>query len=39
MDLLIAAHAASVGAVLVTGDQAFQQAEGPRKSVNWADDV
>jgi tRNA(fMet)-specific endonuclease VapC len=39
MDLLIAAHAASVGAVLVTGDQAFQQAEDLHPSVNWTDDV
>jgi tRNA(fMet)-specific endonuclease VapC len=39
MDLLIAAHAACVGAVLVTGDQAFQHAEGLYTSVNWADDV
>lgn len=39
MDLLIAAHAASVGAVLVTGDQAFQQSEDLQPSVNWTDDV
>lgn len=37
MDLLIAAHAASIGAVLVTGDLAFRHTGNT--IVNWADDV
>jgi tRNA(fMet)-specific endonuclease VapC len=37
MDLLIAAHATSIGGVLVTGDQALRNAGGI--TVNWADDV
>jgi tRNA(fMet)-specific endonuclease VapC len=37
LDLLIAAHAASIGAVLVTGDRAFQHIGGV--TVNWADDI
>jgi tRNA(fMet)-specific endonuclease VapC len=43
MDLLIAAHAASVGAVLVTNDNAFKNLEGlkeaPHATVNWATDL
>ena len=42
MDLLIAAHAAAVGAVLVTNDHALQECSrhlGVRQTVNWADDV
>ena len=42
MDLLIAAHAAAVGAVLVTNDhtlQAWSKRIDVRQTVNWADDV
>ncbi len=39
LDLLIAAHAASLGAVLVTSDRAFQNAEGLYSTVNWASDL
>jgi hypothetical protein len=42
MDLLIAAHAAAVGAVLVTNDYALKECSkciGVRQTVNWADDV
>jgi tRNA(fMet)-specific endonuclease VapC len=39
LDLLIAAHAASLGAVLVTNDRAFQEAEGLYSTVNWASDL
>jgi len=39
MDLLIAAHAASIMAVLVTGDQAFHHTEGLFGAVDWTDDV
>ena len=43
MDLLIAAHAASIGAVLVTNDNAFKNLEGlkeaPHATVNWATDL
>jgi tRNA(fMet)-specific endonuclease VapC len=39
MDLLIAAHAISVGAVLVTNDQSFAQVEDLHAMVNWATDV
>lgn len=39
MDMLIAAHAISMGAVLVTNDRAFAQAEGLRGVVNWASDL
>lgn len=38
MDLQIAAHAESIGAVLVTSDKAFANAEAPSVMVNWADD-
>lgn len=39
MDMLIAAHAMAVRAVLVTNDQAFQQVENLPGTVNWATDV
>ena len=39
MDMLIAAHAISVGARLVTHDTVFQQAEELSASVNWATDL
>ena len=38
LDLLIAAHAIAVGAVLVTNDKAFAQVAGSRVPVNWATD-
>ena len=38
VDMLIAAHAISVGAVLVTHDSAFKQVEGLR-TVDWATDL
>jgi tRNA(fMet)-specific endonuclease VapC len=42
MDLLIAAHAAAVGAVLVTNDYTLRECSKHievRQTVNWADDV
>ena len=42
MDLLIAAHAAAVGAVLVTNDHTLEECSkyiDVRQTVNWADDV
>jgi tRNA(fMet)-specific endonuclease VapC len=39
VDLQIAAHAVSVGAVLVTNDKAFQRMADLGKTVNWANDV
>lgn len=39
LDLLIAAHAVSLDAILVTGDRAFQQASGLLRVVNWATDL
>ncbi len=39
MDLLIAAHAHSIDAVLVTRDRALQQVSGLVKIVNWATDL
>ncbi len=42
MDLLIAAHAAAVGAVLVTNDHTLEACSkhiDVRQTVNWADDV
>jgi tRNA(fMet)-specific endonuclease VapC len=42
MDLLIAAHAAAVGAVLVTNDHTLEECSkhiDVRHTVNWADDV
>jgi predicted nucleic acid-binding protein len=42
MDLLVAAHAAAVGAVLVTNDHTLRECSkhiDVRQTVNWADDV
>lgn len=39
MDMMIAAHAVSTMAVLVTNDKAFGQVEDLRFSVNWAKDL
>lgn len=39
MDMMIAAHAIAVGAVLVTNDKAFAQVEQLRSRVNWATDL
>lgn len=39
MDMLIAAHAVSVGAVLVTNDNAFRHVEDIGKIANWATDL
>jgi tRNA(fMet)-specific endonuclease VapC len=39
MDMLIAAHAAAIGAVLVTHDGAFQNVQNLTATVDWADDV
>ena len=39
MDILIAAHAISNGAVLVTRDRAFAQVENLAGVVNWATDL
>jgi tRNA(fMet)-specific endonuclease VapC len=39
MDLLIAAHAVAVGAVLVTRDRAFQQIKNLVRIENWATDL
>ncbi len=39
LDLLIAAHAIAVGAVLVTNDKAFAQVAGLPGTVNWATDL
>lgn len=39
MDMLIAAHAISSGAVLVTRDRAFAHVEGLAGVVNWATDL
>jgi tRNA(fMet)-specific endonuclease VapC len=42
IDLLIAAHAAAAGAVLVTSDRTLQECSrlvGVRQTVNWADDL
>ena len=39
LDLLIAAHAISTNATLVTGDKAFAQVEDLRPPVNWAIDL
>jgi tRNA(fMet)-specific endonuclease VapC len=36
LDLLIAAHAIAVGAVLVTNDKAFSSVADLPKIVNWA---
>lgn len=39
LDMLIAAHALSIGAVLVTRDKAFQQLAELPQTVNWATDL
>jgi predicted nucleic acid-binding protein len=39
MDLLIAAHAISVGAVLVSRDKVFAQVKDLPGTVNWATDL
>jgi tRNA(fMet)-specific endonuclease VapC len=39
LDMLIAAHAISANATLVTGDKAFAQVEDLRPPVNWATDI
>ncbi|HZY61522.1 MAG TPA: PIN domain-containing protein, partial [Edaphobacter sp.] len=39
LDMLIAAHAVAVDAVLVTNDRAFHQVEGLRAIENWATDL
>ena len=39
LDMLIAAHAISANATLVTGDKAFAQVEDLRPPVNWATDL
>jgi tRNA(fMet)-specific endonuclease VapC len=39
MDMLIAAHAAAIGAVLVTHDSSFQNVQNLTTTVDWADDV
>jgi tRNA(fMet)-specific endonuclease VapC len=39
LDMLIAAHAISVGAILVTNDKAFLQVSTLPATVNWAKDL
>ncbi|WP_263358744.1 type II toxin-antitoxin system VapC family toxin [Acidicapsa ligni] len=39
MDMLIAAHAVSTGAILVTNDKAFTQVDQLHATVNWATDI
>ena len=39
MDLLIAAHAIAVGAILVTNDTTFSRLEAVLPVVNWATDL
>ncbi len=39
LDMMIAAHAASLNAVLVTNDKAFRHAAGLHSTVNWATDL
>jgi tRNA(fMet)-specific endonuclease VapC len=39
MDMLIAAHAVSIGAVLVTNDNAFAQVDQLYATINWATDL
>jgi len=39
MDMLIAAHAAAVNAVLVTNDKAFRRVDGLIVDMNWATDL
>jgi tRNA(fMet)-specific endonuclease VapC len=38
LDMLIAAHAVSVGAILVTNDKAFSHVPNLSRIVNWATD-
>ena len=39
MDMMIAAHAAATGAVLVTNDNVFAQVDDLSSTVNWATDL
>jgi tRNA(fMet)-specific endonuclease VapC len=39
MDMMIAAHAVSLGAVVVTNDKAFGYVEDLSAAVNWAGDL
>lgn len=39
LDMMIAAHAASLNAVLVTNDKAFRHAAGLHTTVNWTTDL
>ena len=39
MDLMIAAHAMAVAAILVTSDQAFRQVDDLLTPVDWASDL
>jgi len=39
LDMLIAAHAISLGAILVTNDRAFSRIRDLRGVVNWATDL
>ena len=39
LDLLIAAHAIAVGAILVSNDKGFAQLDGLPATVNWATDL
>ena len=39
MDLMIAAHAVVMGAVLVTKDKAFAQVDELRATMDWASDI
>ena len=39
LDMLIAAHAVSVGAVLVTNDKAFLRVDDLHATENWAKDL
>jgi predicted nucleic acid-binding protein len=39
MDMLIAAHAIAVGAILVTGDKAFSYVAELTARENWATDL
>jgi tRNA(fMet)-specific endonuclease VapC len=39
MDLLIAAHAVAMGAVLVTNDHVFKSVPSLTATISWADDL
>lgn len=39
LDMLIAAHAISVGAILVTNDKAFAHVSGTLQTVNWTSEL